>query len=65
MDEKEFLESQKECASMLGMTLGEYQDYLKSVRLQDDDLIIGDEGNTEDVLELLGVDKSILKIRKE
>ena len=63
MDEKEFLESQKECASMLGMTLDNYQKYLKEVKVQDDDLI--DESNTEEILELLGVDKSILKIRKE
>lgn len=63
MDEKEFLESQKECASMLGMTIDDYQKYLKELKVQDDDFI--DESNTEEILELLGVDKSFLKTRKD
>ena len=33
MNEKEFLKSQKECASMLGMSLKEYNEYLKKIKV--------------------------------
>ncbi len=33
MSEKEFIESQKECASMLGMSLDEYQEYCKNTKV--------------------------------
>lgn len=33
MNEKEYLKSQKECASMLGMSLNEYNEYLKKVKV--------------------------------
>jgi hypothetical protein len=34
LTKKEFLESQKDCASMLGLSLEEYQDSLKNVKVQ-------------------------------
>ena len=33
MSEKEFIESQKECASMLGMNLSEYEEYCKNIKI--------------------------------
>ena len=33
MNEKEFLKSQKECATMLGMSLKEYNEYLKKIKV--------------------------------
>lgn len=33
MNEKEFLESQKDCASMLGMTLKEYETFCKNTKI--------------------------------
>lgn len=33
MNEKQFIESQKDCASMLGMFLSEYQDYCKNIKI--------------------------------
>ena len=66
MSEKQFLESQKECASMLGMSLSEYQKYCKNLKVpkQKDDLTKIKEGNTNDILDFLGINKSLLKVRK-
>ena len=36
MSEEQFIESQKECADMLGMSLSEYQDYCKNLKVTDD-----------------------------
>lgn len=63
MSEKQFIDSQKECASMLGMTLSEYLKYCKELKVptQDD---ISDEQNdydTNDILDFLGMDENILK----
>jgi len=33
MSEKQFIESQKECASMLGMSLSEYENYCKELKI--------------------------------
>ena len=39
MSEREFLESQEECAAMLGMSLSEYQDYCKNLKVPSDDIV--------------------------
>ena len=53
MTEEEFIESQKECASMLGMSLVEYQEYCANVKVPTD-LEENDSDNEEDMtLELL------------
>ena len=66
MTEKEFIESQKECADMLGMSLEEYQDYCKNVKvLKDEDDFFDDDNNTLAFFDSLGVDKSTLKVRKD
>lgn len=33
MNEKQFIESQKECADMLGMSLCEYQNYCQNLKV--------------------------------
>ena len=33
LSEKQFLESQKDCASMLGMSLSEYEEYCKKIKV--------------------------------
>ena len=64
MNEKEFIKSQEECATMLGMSLEEYQGCCKNLRVpisrQDD--ASKEEGNTYKVL---GIDDSMLKKRKD
>lgn len=72
MNEKQFIESQKECAKMLGMSLSEYQDYCKSIKVptQDDRNhdtkdMKSDSNNTTKFLNFLGLDSSILKKRKD
>jgi len=67
MTKKQFVESQKECASMLGMSLSEYQKYCKSLKVpkQNDNPAKSEENNTHDILDFLGIDKSLLKIRKD
>lgn len=68
MTEKQFIESQKECASMLGMSLGEYLDYCKNVKItprNDVESAQEEQGNTEDILKNLGISKDMLKIRKD
>ena len=63
MTEKQFIESQKECASMLGMSLSEYQDYCKNVKIS--------PANKKDIpkydnsiLKKLGLSINDLKVRR-
>lgn len=65
MSEKEFIESQKECAAMLGMSLSEYQEYCKKVKVPKNDNEICECDNTTQILELLGIDSGMLKKRKD
>lgn len=62
MTEKQFIESQKECASMLGMSLGEYLDYCENVKITPrDDKKEPKYDNT--ILEELGLNVNDLKGR--
>ena len=63
MTKKQFLESQKECASMLGMSLSEYQNDCKKVKIT--------PRNSKDIpkydnsiLKKLGLNISDLKVRR-
>lgn len=63
MTKKQFLESQKECASMLGMSLSEYQNDCKKVKIT--------HRNSKDIpkydnsiLKKLGLNISDLKVRR-
>ena len=68
MSEKQFIESQKECASMLGMSLSEYEEYCKNIKVPTESTIAENKDNddkTADLLNYLGIDESILKKRKD
>lgn len=68
MTENQFIESQKECASMLGMSLGEYLDYCKNIKITPKNDIEGiqkEQKNTEKFLEYLGISDGVLKNRKD
>lgn len=59
MSKKEFLKSQKECASMLGMNVINYQQYVKNLKVPN----IKKEKPTYDnsILNRLGISESMLK----
>ena len=62
MTEKQFIESQKECASMLGMSLSEYQNYCKNVKVpKHEEKEKKLKGNTSSFINYLGLDNNILK----
>lgn len=67
MTKKQFIESQKECAAILGMTLNEYQEYCENIKIslitKEDN--VEEPSNTYQVLESLGLDSSMLKTRKD
>ncbi len=63
MTEEEFIESQKECAGMLGMSLAEYQEYCANIKVptaleeKDSD----NEDMTLELLKDLGLSENSLK----
>lgn len=61
MSEKEFIESQKDCASMLGMTLSEYEEFCKDAKANTE---IESGGCDISFLEQLGLSVNDLKIRR-
>ncbi len=68
MNEKQFVESQKECAAMLGMSLSEYQEYCKNLKVPNNGECVDEkrsDGNTYKFLKQLGIDSSVLKTRKD
>ena len=67
MTEKKFIESQKECAKMLGMSLSEYKNYCKNLKVPVHEEISNKDkkSNTDSILEFFGIDKSMLKVRKD
>ena len=54
MSEKQFIESQKECAKMLGMSLSEYENYCKDLKVPKQTL------NNEELDEKTEYDNSVL-----
>ena len=68
MNENQFIESRKECAGMLGVSLNEYLDYCKNIKIisnNEIENIQSNSENTEEFLKCLGISKDILKIRKD
>ncbi len=62
MNKKQLIESQKECADMLGMTLDEYEKYLKDVKSKK---IIKSHGKqSNQFLDYLKIDEKDLKLMK-
>lgn len=66
MTEKQFIESQKECATMLGMSLSEYQEYCKNLKVpKQKESLTSEEENTSNFLNFLNIEKEQLKKRKD
>ena len=65
MSEKQFIESQKDCASMLGMTLSEYEEYCKKIKVPKQNLTEEKIEYDNSVLEFLGLTPEDLKVRKD
>ena len=66
MNEKKFLESQKECAKMLGMSLSEYQEYCKNLKVPTNKKNKTEKENkTLEILNFFGLSKNKLKCRKD
>ena len=63
MDKKQLVESQKECASMLGMTLNEYKKYLKNAKVNEKSQ--SQQAHQNDFLKIFGIETRNLKLRKE
>jgi len=64
MSEKEFIESQKECANMLGMTLSEYEEYCKNVKIPEktlDEDLKNKRKYNNNILNFLGLTPEDLK----
>lgn len=61
MSKEQFIESQKECASMLGMSLSEYEKYCKELKVPNQ--ILNKEKTKYDnsILNSLGLEEEDLK----
>lgn len=67
MSEKQFIESQKECASMLGMSLSEYENYCKNLKVPRQEISKEKNEKTEydnSILNFLGLTPKDLKTKK-
>lgn len=65
MNKKEFIESQKECAKMLGMSLSEYEVYCKNLKVPKDNIEKIKKGKKfYDFLKSFGLEEKDLKVRK-
>lgn len=67
MSEKQFIESQKECAKMLGMSLSEYENYCKNLKVPKQTLSETKDEKKEydnDILNFLGLTPKDLKTTK-
>lgn len=62
MNEKEFLKSQKECASMMGMSLKEYNEYLKKIKVNNN---VKKDTSDNTFLKFINIKESQLKLRKD
>lgn len=64
MSEKQFIESQKECANMLGMSLSEYEEYCEDLKVPKK--IMNNEKTKYDnsILNVLGLTPKDLKTKK-
>ncbi len=63
MSEKEFIESQKDCASMLGMSLNEYEEYCKNTKVN----VVKKQSKRKydnSILSFLGLTEKDLKVNK-
>lgn len=62
MSEKQFIRSQKDCADMLGMSLNEYENYCKNVKVVKKRNV--KQRKDDAILKSLGLTKNDLKVRR-
>lgn len=62
LNSKEFLKEEKDCATMLGMTLEEYRNYVKNTKVPNKKVVKSKKN--DDILFKLGLTSKDLKIRK-
>lgn len=65
LDKKTLITSQKDCASMLGMSLKEYRRELKNTKLPSKDVSKGKVEYDNSILKSLGISESLLKKKKK
>lgn len=65
LDKKSLISAQKDCASMLGMSLKEYQRELKNTKLPSKDVSKGKVEYDNSILKSLGISESLLKKKKK
>ena len=67
VSENQFIESQKECADMLGMSLSEYQNYCENLKVPTNKANSNKntQNKTLEILEFLGIEEQKLKCRKD
>lgn len=65
MSEKQFIESQKDCANMLRMSSSEYEEYCKKIKVPKQNLDEEKKEYDNSILEFLGLTPEDLKIRKD
>ena len=67
MSEEQFIKSQKECASMLGMPLSEYENYCKDMKVPSNvikDNELEEKQYDNSILKFLGLTPKDLKTKK-
>ncbi len=62
---KEYKESQKDCAKMLGMTLNEYVDFCANIKVPHDVFQSDNKDKTKDLMDYFGITDEMLKKRKD
>ena len=63
LNEKEFLKEEKDCANLLGMSIEEYRNYVKNVKVPTKKFNKTKYDNS--ILKCLGLSANDLKLRKE
>lgn len=64
LNKRQFVEEQKDCASMLGLTLEEYRKSLKNVKVGSSDEKRKNIKYDNSILDYLGIDERLLKKKK-
>lgn len=64
MTSEYFIESQEECARMLGMSLSEYQEYCANLKVPNDIESKNNDNYSDDLMKYFKIDKSMLKTER-
>lgn len=64
LNKRQFIEEEKDCASMLGLTLQEYRESLKNIKVSKSARKVKNRKYNSDILYKLGLTENDLKRRK-